>query len=366
MDEKNFLSELSTVSDKNIFEQIKSHNLPVIIFGAKVNAAHIAKTLEQNKIKISGYAVDEKYYKPNQFCCGLPIHNFDELAQKPNEYVFILGVSEINRDRIKQFYDAPIVKYDVAVGSCCKINYDFVMENKTKFIETYNWLSDDFSKKTITDFLKAHITRDFSYLRDSIVDYPEYFNEYTNSLLQRNTGGINYVDCGAYVGDTVKKFIEFTEGKYEKIFAIEPDTENFLKLEQFAQNNELKNVEIFNCGVWNEKTVLKFNNRGHMGSAISKNGVTEVAVDTIDNIVGDTSISFIKMDVEGSDLNALYGAIKTLERSHPILVLSVYHRVDDLITIPQFVKTIYKNCRFYLRKHEGHDLYSLDLYVIPE
>ena len=74
----------------------------------------------------------------------------------------------------------------------------------------------------------------------------------------------------------------------------------------------------------------------------------------------------IKMDVEGAELRALKGAIKTLENSKPILALSAYHRKEDLITLPQFVKSIYKNCRMYLRKHEGIDLYGLDLYVIPE
>ena len=55
-----------------------------------------------------------------------------------------------------------------------------------------------------------------------------------------------------------------------------------------------------------------------------------------------------------------------LESSKPILALSAYHRKEDLITLPQFVKSVYKNCRMYLRKHEGIDLYGLDLYVIPE
>ena len=87
----------------------------------------------------------------------------------------------------------------------------------------------------------------------------------------------------------------------------------------------------------------------------------------IDNIVGEEKIGLIKMDVEGAELAALKGAIKTLKNSRPALALSAYHRKEDLITMPQFIKSVYGNCKFYLRKHEDFiALYGLDLYVIPE
>ena len=75
------------------------------------------------------------------------------------------------------------------------------------------------------------------------------------------------------------------------------------------------------------------------------------------------------MDIEGSELKALEGAIKTLKRCKPALAISIYHRKEDLITIPQFLKEIYENSHFYLRKHYAEPpcyLSELDLYVIPE
>ena len=72
------------------------------------------------------------------------------------------------------------------------------------------------------------------------------------------------------------------------------------------------------------------------------------------------------MDVEGAELSALRGAVNTLKRCKPALALSVYHRKEDLITIPQFIKSIYKDCKFYLRQYRKIDLADLDLYVIPD
>lgn len=154
-------------------------------------------------------------------------------------------------------------------------------------------------------------------------------------------------------------------GKYGKIFAFEPDQNNFAKLENLVKTQEYKNVETFNCGVWSEKTQLHFEQTG-IGSCLDENGDFTVLVDTIDNIIGDTKIDLIKMDIEGAELEALKGALKTLERSRPVMAICVYHKKDDLIVLPQFMKNVYKNCRFYLRKHQGVYLHSLDLYVIPE
>ena len=179
-------------------------------------------------------------------------------------------------------------------------------------------------------------------------------------------GGGIFVDCGAYTGDTVKKFIDFVGGDYKKIFALEPDKENFAKLKNFIAEKNYKNVEIFNCGAYNEKTTLKFGSAGTMAGTVADWGTVSVNVDTIDNIVGDSHVDLIKMDIEGSELAALEGAIKTLEHSKPALALSAYHRKEDLITIPQFVKNIYGNCKMYFRKDSAENLCDFDLYIIPE
>ena len=120
-----------------------------------------------------------------------------------------------------------------------------------------------------------------------------------------------------------------------------------------------------NCGVWNEKSTLFFKSDGTMGASISESGNSKIEVESIDNIVGEEKIDFIKMDIEGSELNALKGAKKTLERCKPALAVSVYHKKEDLITIPQFLKKIYPDAKFYLRKYL-FNLCELDLYLIPK
>lgn len=85
----------------------------------------------------------------------------------------------------------------------------------------------------------------------------------------------------------------------------------------------------------------------------------------VDNIVGYTPIGLIKMDVEGAELSALKGAINTLKKCRPYLTLKAYHKTEYLVTLPQFIKTVYGNCGIYLRKDFRLTLNEFDLYVVP-
>ena len=177
--------------------------------------------------------------------------------------------------------------------------------------------------------------------------------------------GGGFVDCGAFDGKTVERFINWSGGKYSKIFSFEPDPDNFKILEKFVREKNFRDVKIFNCGAWNEKTQLSFSAQNDQGASFSESGNIKIAVDTIDNIVGNENISLIKMDIEGSELHALQGAIKTIKNNKPVLDICAYHRTEDLITLPQYIKSIHSDYKIYLRKHSFSSEFNLVIYAIP-
>ena len=362
------LEELKPLKDirPEMCEKIKSHNLPVIIFGAGIMADYITKDLKSYGVEISGYAVDEKYYKPNKIYLERPVYNFEKISAEPNKYVFVLGFNDDNgpNERIAEFLkDSKINKYTFKLNYLAKgLNYEYISANREKFAETFYWLADEFSKKTMIEFLKLKIT--YALKHNLEIYHPnQYFNEVTNGVRTPNGGG--YVDCGAFNGDTVEKFIDWSGGNYSKIFAVEADPLNFVALEKFVAEKNYKNVVAVNCGAWNEKTTLTFSDSNNTSSAVSADGNIKINADTIDNITGGEKIKFIKMDIEGAELTALKGAAETIKTFKPTLAICAYHKAEDLITLPQFIKSLNLNYKFYLRKQRYSADTDLILYAIP-
>ena len=101
-----------------------------------------------------------------------------------------------------------------------------------------------------------------------------------------------------------------------------------------------------------------------MTSLISDKGDFTVDVETIDNVVDSKRVTFIKMDIEGSELSALRGAETTISKSKPKLAICVYHKPEDLISIPQYINSIVPEYKFFLRHHQFISWETV-LYAIP-
>lgn len=360
------LEELKPLNNvqPEIAEKIKSHNLPVIIYGAGEVAGVITGNLKNLGVEVSGYAVDAEYYKPNKTYLNKPLCNFAELSATPEKYVFVLGLHYAKIDKVRNFLnDKKLIFYCIMANYMQRMNYEYIFENREKFTETFNLFEDELSRKTMANVLKVRISENYRYNLDTY-EPNTYFNDLTKPALQ-NRGGGRFVDCGAFIGDTVEKFINWYGDGYEKIFALEPDSANFETLKKFIQEKNYKNVEPLNLGVWNEKTTLTFSDGNGQGSSISIQGNIKVNVDTIDNIAGGERIDLIKMDIEGSELNALKGAAETIKKYSPVLAICAYHKHEDLITLPQFIKNLNPNYKFYLRNHKWYADVDYVLYAIP-
>ena len=182
---KNFHSEVA--------EKIKSHNLPVIIFGAGHVAGYLTTNLKNLGIEIVGYAVDSEYYKPNQTYLNKPVYNFAELSATPEKYVFVLGINPIFEDNpnprvIKFLNDNTLISFHITSTLFPAMNYEYIFENRNKFSETFNLLEDELSKKTMANFLKLKITQKNKY-NFATYNPNQYFNDLTKPALQNRGGG---------------------------------------------------------------------------------------------------------------------------------------------------------------------------------
>lgn len=109
------------------------------------------------------------------------------------------------------------------------------------------------------------------------------------------------------------------------------------------------NVEIINAGVAKERKVQYFLTNGDDTSMFDDGGDTQIEMISIDEVVKDSEVSFIKLDVEGYELETLMGARETILHNHPRMAISLYHKREDIWKIPEYILNLHKDYRFYLR-----------------
>ncbi|MDF2567142.1 MAG: methyltransferase, FkbM family, partial [Oscillospiraceae bacterium] len=174
----------------------------------------------------------------------------------------------------------------------------------------------------------------------------------------------SFLDLGAYDGDTVLEFIKQCGGTYEKITAIEPDRKNFKKLLKTIEKHEVKNITPLNIGIWDSSDILSFKTTASRNSSLVKGQGNEISVDCIDNIVSVQNVTFIKMDVEGSEHKALLGGKHTIATQKPKLEVAAYHRNEDLFDLILLLHEINPNYKIYLRHHPYIPAWETNIYAV--
>lgn len=335
-----WLDEVNNVPEKDyLFEKIKSHNLPVMMYGAGINAEIVTNQLSNHGIQVEQYCVDSQYYNGEEFL-GKPVKNFSTMEEtEKQKYVFVLGISPFaNKKSAMQFEEnGNFIKFIIPsppfFGIPEEITREHINQNKSSFNETYNWLEDEKSKQTFTAYLKMKISGDYKWNENICENGLQYFTDIVFDFKKI------FVDCGAWQGDTIKDFVEWSKGEYERIYAIEADKRNFTVLKDFCAKNQYENISFINKGAYDCKKSISFSNGSDgTGSSIVMNGDEHIFVETIDEMLRGKEASYIKMDIEGSELPALHGAEETISKYMPALAICVYHRANDLIDIPQFIK----------------------------
>jgi FkbM family methyltransferase len=173
---------------------------------------------------------------------------------------------------------------------------------------------------------------------------PQYF---CSDFITPKTNEI-FVDCGAYNGDTFTEFLNFTGGKFTHYYAFEADKVLCENENVKAVFSKYSNSELINSAVSDESGYIGFDSGDHTGNG-SVGGDVLVKTVRIDDVCPDAT--FIKMDIEGSELAALRGAAETIKRNKPRLAICIYHKPEDITEIPSYILTLCPDYKFFIRHH---------------
>lgn len=215
-------------------------------------------------------------------------------------------------------------------------------------------LEDQESKDILLNRVKTILSGDMSYIDKNNINDSQYFS---NEFFQITSDEVLF-DCGAFDGDTIESFISFTNNKYKKILAFEPDERNYEKINKLVENKKFHDVEVVQAATGKENSMVSFLENGNMMSktiqsaAKKSNNTHEVKLVKLDNYI-DYQPSFIKMDIEGAELDTLIGATSIIKKCKPKLAICIYHLPFDFYHILNFLKSLVPEYKFKIRQHEA-------------
>lgn len=222
--------------------------------------------------------------------------------------------------------------------------------------------SDPASRYQYLAQLRWRLLGDFNALTPP-VKHTIYFPSDLCQLTDREV----FVDCGAYDGDTVRSFLKQSQGAFARIFAFEPDPASFARLE--ATTSALQSdgrITLQQAAAGARAGKVSFCASADESSYVSAGtGNLEVDCIVLDEILSHAEPSYIKMDIEGAELDALRGARRLIQRHSPVLAVCSYHTQDHLWKIPSLMRSFNPEYRFFLRPHL-FEVWDLVCYAIPD
>ena len=185
-----------------------------------------------------------------------------------------------------------------------------------------------------------------------------------------NLGGDAVVaDIGAFDGDSLRSFLLWRCG-CQAFHALEPDPISFDRLRAFVASlspEVAAHVHPAQIAAGAAADTLVMTPTGKPGSATGAHSKVqrEIPCVRLSDYFAKERVSYIKLDIEGAEADALSGAWEVIERDRPILAVAIYHKPLDIVNLPREIIAHTPGYRYHLRSHDSDGI-DLVFYAVPE
>lgn len=326
-----------------LWKRLEQTKKPIVLYGMGNGADKIIDILNKRGVSVAGVFASDDFVRHQNFR-GFTVKSYHELCDELGEMVVLVAFGtqrkEVLENILRIAREQEVYVPDVPVIGNALFTEEFLKSHRNEFEKVYNLLSDNRSKEVFENIIFGKLTGEIHYLLKA-EDRPQD----CKNLLPFSDDEV-FLDLGAYTGDTVMEFIQ-DHPQYNKIIAVEPDFKNCKKCKENLRG--FSNIQIVNaCIDADEGERCFLMDGGRKSASLSGGGIAIPAV-SVDALMQNERVSYIKMDVEGMEREALMGAKSTLLRWRPKMLVSAYHRSEDLFLLPLLVKEMAGEFDLYLR-----------------
>jgi len=348
----NFLEKITAKENEFINElvQLQEEGFPIYIMGnANGGGKQAAICLESAKIAYAGLLINRRFW--NKSSPEKCLEDFMFKTETPVNIVIAFRgyhkeILEPYKDKINR-----IVVRDCFTGIRTPddsgfISYDWVLEHKEQLQNTFDMLEDELSRDSLAAYINQKISANFKYLAKVKRE-----NQYFEDGLIELSGNEIFLDCGAFDGDSAAALAAALERRglpsLQRVIAFEPDPENYEKM----LRRGLRGLTCVCKGVAEKPGTVCFSKDGTSGR-VQEDGEAVVELESIDHYLNGAPVTMIKMDIEGMELSALKGAEQTIRTCRPKLAICIYHKREDLWEIPEYIRGLVPDYKFYIRAYD--------------
>lgn len=345
----------------------------ILIYGGGAGGIYTKYLLSLNKLPV--YAFLDINAEKIKHIDGIQVYlpNSKFISEKEKKHTFvIIGVgSPIARGEIEQMlteYGYPqIISYVELFnevffmadnGLARMVEPEFYYQNKYDIIQGLSLFEDRESRDVYCGFVKGHATKKNEYFAQ-----PHNYPKYLPKDIIFNKGYDCFIDCGASRGETYDA-LEKHNISPKTLVMFEPDKVNFSMLVT-TMKVKRKKAFLYPCAVYSKTGVIGFSHTATQGSSIVSNNKEVVQCIALDDALPNIEPTFIKMDIEGGEYEALLGAKSIISARKPDLAVCVYHAVNHIWDIPILLKKLEPSYKLYLRSGNIYGMNTV-LYATTE
>lgn len=348
----------------DLWQTLAATDKHVVMYGMGNGADKILAVCERYGIVVEDFFASDGFVR-GQIFHGKRVLSFGDVVQKygaENVAVLVSFASSLpdvmeNIERVAQTCDTYIP--DVPVKGDTLFCEQYEREHAAELEAACALLADEHSREVFRGVIEFRRTGRLDVLKGTQDDRDAVMRE----LLHLDTYRAA-LDVGAYDGDTARELIALCPN-IERIWSIEPDRRNFRKLSAFAEGES--RVQPVNAAAWRDKATLCFDDSGNRNAGVDADGtarrVVEVEAIALDELIGNERVDYIKYDVEGSEREAIMGSARIIREQKPDLLISLYHRTEDLHELVLQLHALCPDYKLYVRRYPYIPAWDLNLYA---
>lgn len=340
---------LEFITETNdVWQNMRSCGKPLVLYGMGNGADAVLDRMAQENLQAAGIFASDEFVRGQCFR-NMRVERYADIKERLGDFAVVIAfASELPEvlARFKTLAQRHVVfapHLPLYAGSEL-VSAAWLQKYAARLQAVYDRLADEKSREVFAAVLNYKLSGKPEYLWQCETARQEDLRRLLALGAQES-----YLDLGAYDGDTVREFISLTNGQYQKITAVEADRRNYRKL--CAKTEGLPNVRALEAAVWSEDTELDFSDSGGRQSTLINAHKRRVRAVSVDSLLNGETVSYIKMDVEGAEKQALLGAQGCIKTHRPKMFIAAYHYDNDFFELPELLWRLNADYKIYLRKH---------------